>query len=299
MKLFIKLLFVLSGLSLVMPAFADDSSYETDDIDQEITNERLRAESGSKNKLSFKGKFNYQGGSIVKPFGKLRPNIIGDPSVKTSTSLTGTVGVQYRLTKNDSLALQVGVGLNEPTAISYEDDFSDASFIDNPTLTYSKVYKAFSLQNITSFAVKLFTDEDITDRGSEVEFNLSHTLLKSYGKLSLGLANTLAYSMEDDEADNYVGDNSFIQIYAGIFPFAEYKLDKTFSLRTVSGPLYFFKILDAADGQDEWVQAPWYQSVGVGISVNRDFYVYPNVQFLWEDLRNDYTNFAISANVNF
>jgi hypothetical protein len=47
-----------------------------------------------------------------------------------------------------------------------------------------------------------------------------------------------------------------------------------------------------------WIPNKVYQSAGLGISVTRDIYLYPNVQFIPEDVRSDRTNVGVSANIN-
>ena len=42
-----------------------------------------------------------------------------------------------------------------------------------------------------------------------------------------------------------------------------------------------------------------YQSMGIGMAVTRDIYLYPNVQFLPLDMRSDLTNVGMSANISF
>ena len=272
---------------------------EENDIDSEITNEKLRADSGSKNRISFKGRFNYQGGSIVTPLGDERPNLFGDPGTKSFPSLRGTIGMQYRPNKNFSVALQTGVGINRPLSISYDDEFSDESFIENPVVTFSSVYKFGGLQNISSLSTKYFTDDFLTDRGFDLSTTLTHTLLMPVGKFSFAAIFAFTYTFRDEDAPIYVGDQNFREINTAIFPYMEYRLNKRYALRGLLGPLTFFKLTDAAADKDEWNQSVFHGSVGLGISVARDFYLYPNIQFLVEDIRNDFTNIALETTINF
>jgi len=47
-----------------------------------------------------------------------------------------------------------------------------------------------------------------------------------------------------------------------------------------------------------WEKLKVYQSVGLGISVTRDIFLYPNIQFIPSDIRSDRTNIAMSASIN-
>jgi hypothetical protein len=41
-----------------------------------------------------------------------------------------------------------------------------------------------------------------------------------------------------------------------------------------------------------------YQSIGVGIAVTRDIYVYPNVQLVPDHIASNFTNFAVATTIN-
>ena len=69
------------------------------------------------------------------------------------------------------------------------------------------------------------------------------------------------------------------------------------NLRTISG-LWVYDHLRSERDNFTFAKNKIYQSVGLGISVTRDIYLYPNVQFLPEDIRSDLTNVALSANIN-
>jgi hypothetical protein len=83
---------------------------------------------------------------------------------------------------------------------------------------------------------------------------------------------------------------------SGLYPAAEYEINDTYNLRTVFG----FQVYEQLRRQDDstFNKRKVYQSVGLGISVTRDVFLYPNIQFIPSDIRSDRTNVAISANIN-
>src|ERR1035437_5740298 len=66
------------------------------DIDEEISNAKLRAESGSKSKYSLSTTIQYTGGAISSPFAAERPNLSGLPGMQTLSSLSGRLNGRYR-----------------------------------------------------------------------------------------------------------------------------------------------------------------------------------------------------------
>ena len=80
----------------------------------------------------------------------------------------------------------------------------------------------------------------------------------------------------------------------GVYPFAEYSFTDKLSARTVFGYFNY----DKSKTDSSYSYGTPYQSVGVGISLSRNMYLYPNVQFVPNDVRAERTNVGISANIN-
>lgn len=274
------------------------------DIDEEITNQKLRAESGSKSKYSMSMSLAYTGGSVSRPFGVERPNLGGLPGTQTVTSVDGTIAARYRATKNDSFTLGVGVGLYTP--FHGDVDANDNQFnVYDPSLGYSRAFAAGGLQNIAELGVGIGTSKESRDIDYLTSVSAEYTLLKSWQNgLSFGVASALSYSFYDSEpgenastAIKQYGGDRRTEWFVALYPFAEYQINDTFSLRTVFG--YFrWRHLYGDDEQLRLLKITNYQSVGVGMSVTRDIYLYPNVQFIPEDITSDRTNVALSATIN-
>jgi hypothetical protein len=81
-----------------------------------------------------------------------------------------------------------------------------------------------------------------------------------------------------------------------LYPLAEVNISDKLNLRTVFRPWIFEHNRAQAFGNIE--RAPWSQSVGLGISVTRDLYLYPNIQFQPLNIKPELTNVAISMNLN-
>jgi hypothetical protein len=110
----------------------------------------------------------------------------------------------------------------------------------------------------------------------------------------MGLAFTAGintFDKNDAALQAMQGDYSF-----GFYPFAEYVFSDRLNLRTVFRPFTFEHIRSEPFGNV--IRNVYTQSVGVGVSVTRDIYLYPNVQFVPEDFRSELTNVGLSANIN-
>lgn len=258
------------------------------DIDQEITNAKLRADTGSKSRYSLSLTAQYLGGSIKEPFSKDRPNVTNDP-IAPKVSMGGDFGGRYRIDKNQSLSLTLGYSLERP--------FHEAQRgqISNPSVNYNYASKIGLVQSVSTAGLTASTNSDERTVGQMGSVAASNTLIYDFGgtRTSLGLATEASYttfSKEDEivepkgqkakEAINFQQDFGL-----AAYPFAEYAFSDSVNLRTVFRP-WIFSHNRTAEG---WTfeKRPWTQSLGVGFAVTRDIYLYPNFQWDWERWRRD------------
>lgn len=328
--------FVMSMVALAVagPVHAQDSSntstVKTDDvapadkpkdIDQEITNARMRASLGSKSKWSIKTALGYNGGSLEKPFNDIRPAYRAGADVPTLSALMGNVGVNYRMNNGDSLSLSTGLSILNP----FHGDLSRENFADprdtskelsrtdfsNPTLEWSRGYKVDGMQMSTSASYTQYTSQSDVDVYNGIgDISISQSILKDFGTSgwTAGISAVFGQAFYNGDAPlrkNSKGEMTRprqSEMSLGLYPFAEHAFNDRFSFRTVFG--YFgstrYRLQEGASGGDPAAleaDVP-YQSMGLGISVTRDIYLYPNVQFTPFDIRADRSNVALSANIN-
>lgn len=296
-----------ANTSTVKVTDVQNAEEKKEDIDQEITNARMRSELGSKSQWSFKSSLGYNGGSVEKPFDAIRPNYRAAATREALTQLAGNVGVNYRISKGGNLSFGTGVVIMDPLHGDITKDFQDPrasakgsdvkrSQVSTPYLDYSHGYRAMGMQMISSVQYSHYTEEDQTDYYNLLgNVSVSQTVLADFGDskwqggASLSIDKDIAKGAMDQTEARY-------DLGVGLFPFAEYSFNDTFSFRTVFGYFQFAKYEDHTTS--DLIQVEPYQSMGIGISVTRDIYVYPNVQFTPKDIRADRTNVAVSANIN-
>lgn len=283
------------------------------DIDEEITDARMRAQLGSKSQWSFKSSLNYSGGSIQDPFNSVRPNYRASATIESMTSLSGDVGINFRATDRDNINLGTGLTIIDPLhgdiTKPADDSRSGASGtlpryqVSTPFIGWSRGYKALNMQNISSVTYSHATDStDVDIMKTFGSLSLSQTVLANLGAgwtggVSLSLSKYFYSGAVTDPRTVSRMQKGIVKrtdLTGGLFPFMQYSFNDTYSFRTVFGYFQFTRYQD----YDDNVHLEPYQSVGVGISVTRDIYLYPNVQFTPRDVRGDRTNVALSANIN-
>lgn len=283
------------------------------DIDTEITNARMRATLGAKSKWSLKTALGYNGGSVERPSAQVRPNYRAGANIPALASLSGTVAVKYSLSQRDSLSFGTGLLVYNP----FHGDLTRSTFRDprdnentdrysaaTPYLEYSRAYKVGDMQMITGATYSHFTEPDtVRDMNAVGNLSFDHTVLMDFGASSWsgGLAFSFDTSFYNGKMSQTAIANGALQddFGYGIYPFAEYAFNDTYSFRTVFGYFQMIHYKDdpriATGGVRNLTP---YQSVGIGMALTRDVYLYPNVQFTPLDVRAERTNVALSTNIN-
>lgn len=263
-----------------------------EDIDQEITNPRMRAESGAKKKYSMQFNVNYSGGNFASPFGKKRPDITNGQIFQNSMISAG-ISARYRLNKSDSIGANVGLSWVTPFRSMPGNDASgdkkSDGEISNPSVDYSKTFAIGKLQNNVGVSVSKFTSRFTSElMNYNWGYDLSYTALGnpvSAIPLTVGLALTYSENFFNGYPKSFpaaLRDNEDmfpqqVKSDVGIYPFAEYNLSDKLALRTVFRPWIYSQF--RKNSKTEFERGPYTQSFGLSVSLTRDVYLYPNFQF--------------------
>ncbi|QLY27211.1 hypothetical protein [Bdellovibrio sp. KM01] len=282
------------------------------DLDNEITNAKMRADSGSKSIWSVSTSWAYNGGNLEKPFGAERPNYAGEAGTQPATNLVGSVGINYRLDKNSALNFSTGLSLYTPFQNNWEETSNQNGnrqfSIATPSLGYSRSFRAMGIQQAFSSSASYATDAyDVDTLKLLGSLSVGHTLLFEIPNSNWqpGVAFDVTYNGYTEGADNVdtiqnrgtdVHGGGRTDWVLGFYPFVEYAFNDMFSFRTVFRPFIFSHF--RSDDGSEWLRSLYTQSVGIGIAVTRDIYLYPNMQFAPEYFTADKTNVGMSATIN-
>lgn len=252
------------------------------DIDQEITNAKLRAESGSKSRYSLSALVEYDGGSMETPLSANRPNITHD-AVPAQVKLVGDLEARYRFNEHNSVSVGIGYELYQPLQKA---DYSDMS---NPYVNYHYAGKMGMFQHLVDVGPGFYTSRDYVAAGYVGDMGVTDTIITDFhgSRWSLGLLTYAEYDVfnKDDIKLRPNQQDYTIQFY----PDVEYAINDTLSLRTLFRPWIYNHT--RGDNATTLAKAPWTQSVGLSIAVARNFYLYPNFQFNWETWRANDFNF--------
>lgn len=274
------------------------------DVDQLITNKKLRAETGSKSKVSLSASLSYKGGSVEKPGSRIRPDIFGLENTRSVSGIGGDVSGRYRVGEQSSVSAGVGINMLAPFHESIgatktkdaEGEELDRTNVSDPYVSYTYLDKLGGVQSVTSVTTTGYTDSNSRKNGYVVGFGVQQSFVKDIGTTGLSVGASFTADANVFDKFSEVAKKRSSDYSLAFYPTLEYVINDTFNFRTLVG----FTNSHNRNATNAWKLPAGniYQSIGLGISVTRDIYLYPNVQFLPGDLKSDRTNVALNANIN-
>lgn len=273
-----------------------------EDVDDTLTNRQMRAQSGSKSKYSIASILSYMGSTLEHPLSEVRPNVYGSPGTTDVAQLNGQISGKYAFDQRHSVMVGAGVRYITPfegSGLPQERDAKgnkiyDGSKFDaeNPYITGQYIYKASGIQNVVTLTPTFYTNSNLIDQHFLMNMMLTQISVYELGTsgVSLGLAQMVGGFAYTAFAEGQVDST------INIDPYIEYTLTDKVNLRTVCNLWNYDHRREA--GYMTWDHEEIVQSVGVGIAVTRDIFLYPNVQFVLDDIRADRTNIALNSYIN-
>jgi hypothetical protein len=286
-----------------------DAVPATNGVDDLITNNNLRAYSGSKSRWSIASQFNYNGGTISSPLSQDRPDIANASATTTKADLDGSISAKYNIDTRSSILAGIGVRWIAPLSPKGPSNY-DGSTLDamNPYVTYQFIYKWLGIQSVIQAQAMQWTQSDQTALGYAQQFNIDQENMYEIGatRLSIGASVAVQYqtfnksgSYGDPNSDNYIPVLAEVQsqYLFTIAPELEYQLTEKINLRTLVSLLTYEHYVSNSHLLS-FEHDTIYQSIGVGFAVTRDIFLYPNIQFLPGQLQAAMTNVGLTATIN-
>jgi hypothetical protein len=279
---------------------------KVDKADELITNRRFRASNGSLSNFSFNTQISYNGGSLDKPFSADRPNISNAGDTTSIAGIAGTINGSYRINKLNRVNLGAGVQMLAPfnDSIDTNDPRAEQEFkenrgvldITNPYASFTHMNKFFGVQTIATAGITQYTASNLTDIGYQNDVNFALNTMYAVGKTGFSFGALAVYTKYFYDGGDYTDKEEANQadVVWGFLPQAEYIINDTFNLRTIIRTNWY----QNSTFDQDFSQRPITQSVGLGISVNRDVFLYPNIQFAHSNLQAGVTNVGFTANIN-
>jgi hypothetical protein len=267
-------------------------------LDQEIEDARLRAQSGSTRAFSASLSLSYNGASLEKPFDDVRPNVEGSVN-QSPVTVSGVVGLRYRFSTNTSLWAATGISRPRP----FQNEAGDRWEANNVMLHLNRTFKWADLQISSTWLGYVWTQDFMRAVNSVGTVGHSLSTLGQFGqtKFRWGAGGTLSYSYYDGDRSVFRGQSVDVRSMQQDWTFAvspslQYRFNDLFNVYTALQLLTLGHTRDRP--ADDFERFPVSQNLGVGITVARDFFLSPNIDFRPQDPRADQTTVNVSAFIN-
>lgn len=270
----VMIFFSAAALAQQSPSAAPSSSLNLDTAvknpefkeTHEITDSKLRAQSGSLSKYSLRFDLTYAGPAIGTPLAKDQPNP-DNVLRQNATNLKGSIGARYRLSPTDSLSLTGGISAIHPFHGMERFD------MNNPTLGYDKFHRFGSFQARNALSVSAETTPIFRQVGAAAALAYGSSLVYDFGTtgFSAGVDGLLYYRIYDREYQ--VSDRSATRYSVILSPLFKYNFSDRLSLGTSTN----FVFWNPRARDNEWALLPQTvnQRLNLGYAITKDVYLAP------------------------
>jgi len=279
-----------------------DESPKPTGVDDLITNNSLRALSGSTSKWSIATSFNYNGSTVQTPFSENRPDISGASGNTDKTDLDGTINIKYNIDVKNSLLAGFGVRWIAPLSPNGPSNYPGTRYdAVNPSIAYQYLYKWFGIQSVLQAGMTKWTQADQTAIGSDYNYGFDQENVYEIGSTGLSIGASLAGQYQTFNKTGPYGPYPDIRAIQSLYeftlsPYLEYQITEKINFRTLVS-LWNFEHYGTT-GATHYVHDTVYQSIGLGFSVTRDIFLYPNIQFIPDNIAATDTNIGLTATIN-
>lgn len=253
---------------------------------KEITDAKLKADSGSLSKYSLKFSLSYYGPTLNDLSSKDQPN--PDGTVGTyETSLGGSFGARYRIDSKSSISAGTGVKAIYP--LHGFERFE----LNNPYISYDMLTKFSGIQMRNSPGISYITVRNyklIGEFGSlNYDFSMVYDLLPS--NFSVSFDSSIGYYLY--KRPYRTSDRKAARYNLAFFPGAKYKFTDKFNINTSLSLNYYNARSRSShlDLQSRTIS----QRIGLGYAFTRDVYISPYLNFFPNNIAAKATTINLSA----
>ncbi|UYL09136.1 hypothetical protein B9G69_000915 [Bdellovibrio sp. SKB1291214] len=262
--------------------------------DKDITDARMKADSGSLSRYSLKFSLSYSGPPVGRLSDDKQPNPDGSVCA-CDTSFGGSFGTRFRFDSKSALSL--GTGVNMLTPFNEETRRYEAK---NPYISYDRNGRVGDLQMRNGVSATYVTNQTYRDIGEYAGVGYDTSLLYNFGtsRVGVGIDASFNYYFFDRGPDQKAKKELTTGRYSlGFYPQIKYAFSDKFSTYS-SLALNFNNPRGTEDNTVLWNRT-LSQRLGFGYAFTRDVYFAPYFNFYPKTFSADSTtvNFATTFSI--
>lgn len=254
--------------------------------DKDITDSRLKADSGSLSRYSMKFSLSYFGPPIGDLSNKNQPNPDGSLGVY-ATSLGGSISGRYRIDSKSAVSLGTGVSALTP--------FHGVERMDvkTPFVSYDRNARLGDVQMRNSYGVSVTTIPNFRNVGQYASLSYDNSLIYNFGASGFAAGVDSSVSVFLYERDYVKKDGKASRYVVGLYPQVKYNInDKTNIYTSIAlnywNPRY-------APSEATLLNKTLSGRLGMGMAFTRDIYFAPYLNFYPENIQAETTTISFST----
>ncbi len=254
-----------------------------------ITDQKLKADEGSRSRYSMKFNLSYAGPGITDLGNKDQPN--PDHVLNTlQTKLNGLIGGRYRI--DGVSAINAGTGV---TAIHPLNGW-DRTDVSTPFLSYDRSVRVYDVQMRHTFEIADVTTPEYIATGEFASTYYDLDLVKQIGmsRFSAGLEFKFDYFFYGRNYDATAkSDAGAARYYASFYPNLKFKVNDNLNINSYLNIMYYNQ--RALSDKSVLARRTVAQRLGIGYSFAKDIYLNPYITWFPDSVSSDTTTFNLSA----
>lgn len=254
--------------------------------DKDITDARLKADSGSLSRYSMKFSLSYFGPPVGDLSNKNQPNPDGSVGV-FSTSLSGSISGRYRIDSKSAIGLGTGISALTPFHGVERTD------VKTPFVSYDRSTRVGEVQMRNSYGVSVTTVPNFRDIGQYASLSYDNSLIYNIGSsgFAAGMDSVLGVFLY--ERDYVKKDGKASRYMLGFYPQVKYNFSDKVNVYT-SVAMGFWNPR-SRENEADLLNRTLSGRLGMGMAFSRGIYFAPYLNFYPENLRADTTTVSFST----
>lgn len=240
--------------------------------DKEITDSKLKADSGSLSRYSLKFSLSYNGPAIGDLNNENQPN--PDGSIGGETAIGGSISARYRI--DSKSAIGVGTGVSALTPMQGVKRYD----MKNPFITYDRNARVYDMQMRNSFGTTIVTNPDYRAIGEYAGLNYDNSMIYNIGTsgVGVGVDTSVSYYLYERDVDMTKKRERTVGRYSlAFYPQVKYNFSDRLNMYS-SLNISFINPRGFEDQSVLWNRT-LSQRIGMGYAFTRDIYFAPYINF--------------------
>lgn len=254
--------------------------------DREITDSKLKADSGSLSKYSLKASLSYFGPPVGDLGNKYQPNPDGSVGV-FATSLGGSLSGRYRIDKKSAVSVGTGVSALTPFHGVERTD------VKTPFVGYDLNNRIEDLQLRHTLGASVTTIPNYRDVGQVGTLSFDNSFVHNLGASGFAAGLDMDFSYFLYERGYQASDRKSSTYHLGLFPQIKYNFSDKMNVYT-SVSMAFWSPRSEDDASVLWNKTLGAR-LGMGMAFTRSIYFAPYISMYPENLRAETTTLSFST----